>query len=96
MRPLRAPPVSVGTALAVALASLSTVLAHGDDMDMDGAGHNGGDHADRPQDDYPPTYFSHLDHAGLMYSHISLMVVAWVFVLPVGTSSSNSFPLPNP
>ncbi|KAL6852848.1 hypothetical protein ACO1O0_007396 [Amphichorda felina] len=46
-------------------------------------GHNTGDHTDSPQDDYPPTYFSHPGYAGLMYAHIGLMVVAWVFVLPV-------------
>lgn len=94
MRPSRAPSVSVGTALVFGLAFLPTVLAHGDD----GGGHDGDDHMDmgmdagmdKPQDDYPPTYFAHPDHAGLMYGHIGLMVVAWVFILPVGMFSLTS------
>lgn len=34
--------------------------------------------------DYPPTYFAHPDHVAVIYSHIALMVIAWVFVLPIG------------
>ena len=37
--------------------------------------------------DVKPSYFSLSDHAGLLYLHISLMVVAWVVILPVGTLS---------
>lgn len=93
MRPSRAPSLSVGTALVVALTSLSTALAHSDDMEGGGqiGGHNTGNHTDSPQDNYPPTYFSHPGYAGLMYAHIGLMVVAWVFVLPVGTSGPDCF-----
>lgn len=32
---------------------------------------------------YKPTYFAHPEHVGLMYAHILLMTVAWVFALPV-------------
>jgi hypothetical protein len=32
----------------------------------------------------PPNYFTHPEHRGLMYAHIGLMTLAWVFVLPVG------------
>jgi hypothetical protein len=33
---------------------------------------------------YDPNYFFHPEHRGLMYGHIALMTLAWVFVLPVG------------
>ena len=33
---------------------------------------------------YPPTYFAHPDHSALIYAHIALMVLAWIFALPVG------------
>lgn len=33
---------------------------------------------------YPPTYFAHPEHSGLIYGHIALMIIAWVFFLPVG------------
>ncbi|KAG8426463.1 hypothetical protein J3459_008117 [Metarhizium acridum] len=34
--------------------------------------------------DYPPTYFGISNGRGLIYGHISLMVIGWVFVLPIG------------
>lgn len=36
---------------------------------------------------YDPNYFFHPEHRGLMYAHIALMTLAWVFVLPVGEFS---------
>ncbi|KAL2356106.1 integral membrane protein [Cryomyces antarcticus] len=36
----------------------------------------------------PTSYFSVAEHAGLMYGHISLMVLAWVVVLPVAVMFS--------
>ena len=49
------------------------------DMDMSHA-------SDKPKDasEYPDTYFSHPDHVSVIYAHIALMVLSWVFVLPVG------------
>ncbi|OHE98536.1 hypothetical protein CORC01_06157 [Colletotrichum orchidophilum] len=47
--------------------------------------------ADEPKSDsnsYPPTYFALADHAGLMYAHIGVMVLAWMFVLPVAVMLS--------
>jgi hypothetical protein len=32
----------------------------------------------------PPSYWSLSDHSGIMFAHIGIMIVAWVFVLPVG------------
>ena len=34
--------------------------------------------------DMPPTYWTWPEHRGLLYGHISLMVVAWIFILPIG------------
>ena len=71
------------SALLVAL--LPIVVAHGgghESMDM---GH-GGNATDSPKEDYPDTYFAHTEHTGVIYTHIALMVLAWVFVLPVGES----------
>ncbi|KAF4463578.1 YTP1 [Fusarium albosuccineum] len=70
------------TSAALVLALLPVVLAHGDDHERDGdMGHG----TDKPQDDseYPDTYFSHPDHVGVIHAHIALMVLSWVFVLPV-------------
>lgn len=41
----------------------------------------------KPNDSYLPTYFALADHASVMYAHIGAMVLAWVFVLPVGESA---------
>jgi hypothetical protein len=35
----------------------------------------------------PVSYFQHGEYSGLIVSHILLMTVAWVFVLPVGRSA---------
>lgn len=67
----------------------------GEEMSMDGGGDGGGQgHAhghmsDEPkaESEYPPTYFALADHAGIMYAHIGLMVLAWVFLLPGGEFS---------
>lgn len=32
----------------------------------------------------PQSYFQYGEHTGLLMAHILLMVVAWVFVLPIG------------
>lgn len=37
-----------------------------------------------PAESYAPNYFAHPDHRSLMYAHIALMTLGWVFVLPVG------------
>lgn len=37
-----------------------------------------------PEDQYAPTYFALGEHTAAIYGHIGLMLVAWVFVLPVG------------
>lgn len=37
-----------------------------------------------PDQPYPPTYFEHQQHTGLIYGHIAVMVAAWVCLLPAG------------
>ncbi|CAG9956121.1 unnamed protein product [Clonostachys rosea f. rosea IK726] len=84
---MRAPLVS-RTALVLAVAAaLPLVLAHGGD-----GGHgmhgNGSMEADMPKDEseYPPTYFAHPEHRGLIVGHIALMTIGWVLILPVGAA----------
>jgi hypothetical protein len=37
----------------------------------------------------PLSYFQYGKHTGLMFAHIFLMTLAWVFVLPIGEHSLN-------
>lgn len=69
------------TASALVLGLLPTVLAHGGDETHE---------ADAPKADseYPPSYFSHPEHVGVIYAHIALMIIAWVFVLPAAVMLS--------
>ena len=76
-------------ASAAVLALSPGVLGHGNDTAMDmgmGMGMEEETDFDRPmpEDAYPPTYFSHSEYQAAIYTHISIMVVAWVFVLPIG------------
>lgn len=72
--------LAVGLAASAVLAT--SAMAHGDD-DMDGMKMGEADKP-LPDDQYPPTYFALADHRAAIYSHIGLMVLAWVFILPVG------------
>jgi len=67
-------------ACAVALGLVPAALAHGDDMNMA----KGEVDSPLPEDEYPPTYFALADHRVVIYAHIGLMVLAWVFLLPPG------------
>ncbi|KAK3348095.1 hypothetical protein B0H65DRAFT_165742 [Neurospora tetraspora] len=68
-----------------------TALAHGGGEGGHG-GHGGMEMTDadkpRPEEEYPLTYFAHPDHKTAIYAHIALMVLAWVFMLPVGVMLS--------
>ncbi|KND90904.1 putative membrane protein C3B8.06 [Tolypocladium ophioglossoides CBS 100239] len=63
------------------------VTVHGDVADHV-HGHGNESALSMDQADYPPTYFAHPDHVGLVCAHIALMVLAWVFVLPVAVMLS--------
>lgn len=74
----------------LALVHVPVVLAHGGEemMNMpESHEHNGTDEVPAEGDDYPPTYFTHPDHVAVLYAHIVLMVLAWVFALPIGKSA---------
>ncbi|EXK44923.1 hypothetical protein FOMG_03563 [Fusarium oxysporum f. sp. melonis 26406] len=86
---------------ALLLALLPVVIAHGggESMDMDmGMGHDGNTTTQPPKDeDYPDTYFAHTEHIGVICTHVALMVLSWVFILPIAVmfSLANSrFTLP--
>lgn len=70
-------------ASAAVLGLVPAALAHGDDHGMGGMEKTDADKP-WPEDQYPPTYFAHPDHKAAIYAHIALMVLAWVFALPVG------------
>lgn len=85
------PRVSRGVATLAGVALLGLLplaVAHGghdEDMDMDmnmnpPAVPAGSDSAGAD----PVTYFRYGGHSALMFAHILLMTVGWVFVLPVG------------
>ena len=62
-------------------------------MDMHGHGGMGGHTAPSPSasaaagdaDPGPMSYFAYGNHTGTIVAHVVLMIVAWFFVLPVGT-----------
>lgn len=37
--------------------------------------------------DLPPSYFDHPDDKVLIYAHIALMTLSWIFALPTGMAS---------
>jgi len=83
-------PIFLKTLIGVSLLSfLPAAIAHGQDADMTMemgqpsrpiiSSTTGSEVAE------PLSYFQYTEHTGLMFAHILLMVVAWVFVLPIGT-----------
>lgn len=76
----------------LAIASLAVfsnvVTAHGDLTNHAGRLENHGHSSNASVlingPDYLPTYFALVDGRSMIYAHIVLMVVAWVFLLPVG------------
>lgn len=78
--------LSLGIALAILV---QTALCHGHEsqemgMEMPMSPPALNSSAQAVHKEYSPTYFAHAEHAGLIYAHITLSVVAWVFILPVG------------
>ena len=81
-----------------------------DGMDMDMAGMDDDSHAHKHNNasvsaPIPPdqmTYWLWPEHRGLLYAHVSLMIVSWGFLLPVGVCPPDlhhfaiSTPLPFP
>ena len=76
------------------LGVVNAVLAHGHEpstgMEVD-AGHGAQSHfvnvtspSNMTATPSAQSYFAYSDHSALMLAHISIMIVAWVFVLPCG------------
>jgi len=85
-------PLARFLALMSIASALPLALAHGGEehMDMDMSMDSAQSSADAPAD-LPVgnlTYFGLPEHAGAMYGHIVLMVLAWVVILPVGVMFS--------
>jgi hypothetical protein len=60
-----------------------------DDMDMDGMGHDHPAHKHNSSVSAPispdkMSYWLWPEHRGLLYAHVSIMIVSWGFLLPVG------------
>ncbi|KAJ0295689.1 hypothetical protein COL5a_011865 [Colletotrichum fioriniae] len=79
---------------AVVLGIVPLAVAHGaheagaDAMEMDMGMAHGADEPKAESKSYPPTYFALADHVGIMYAHIGVMVLAWIFVLPIAVMLS--------
>lgn len=90
MTPITTSAISFLAGVAV-LGLVPVALGHGNDMEMGmemgmGSGMNMsmGTGMNMTADSYPPTYFALEDHRAAIFGHISLMVLAWVFMLPAG------------
>lgn len=82
-------PIALRVASAVVVLGLlvPTVLGHGGDeaMSMEmGSDMTIGVTAPPPELDLSPSYIAHPEHGSILLAHIGLMLLAWVFVLPLG------------
>ena len=77
---------------AILLGFISSAVAHGHDENEDMNMDMGGMPISRPTIPIatdaamaePASYFQLTEHTGLMFAHILLMTIGWVFVLPIG------------
>jgi hypothetical protein len=76
------------SALALAAFSLLALVAAHEDMDMDMGMDMGHSAPSNVTETISDTYFRHGTAAWLLYSHIALLTLAWVFVLPAGRLTS--------
>lgn len=88
MKSLATSALSVLASVAV-LGLVPAALAHGDEdmnmgMDMGAMGPGSPAGQPQPEDQTLLSYFSLGEHTAAIYGHIGLMVIAWVFILPVG------------
>lgn len=69
------------------LLCLSVVYAHDEhEQEHSPHSHEHMDHASAPATggDEKPNYFTFPEHRGLLYGHILMICVGWIFVMPVG------------
>lgn len=72
------------------LIAATSTLAHADESEsMHSHGATVDEATMRNATEYPSTYFSHTEYVGTIYAHIALMIIAWVFILPVGRSPTH-------
>ncbi|KAF4632663.1 hypothetical protein G7Y89_g5460 [Cudoniella acicularis] len=87
-------PVALAVAVLLGLASVAGAHGHDENMNMD----MGEPAISRPTialesgmpTAEPQSYFQYGDHSGLILAHIILMVVGWVFILPISVMLSIS------
>ncbi|RGP71831.1 hypothetical protein FLONG3_6945 [Fusarium longipes] len=72
---------------ALVLVLLPIVVAHGDSKEMEMVHGSNTTHPAKDHD-YTNTYFAHSEHSGVVYTHIALMVLSWVFILPIAVMLS--------
>jgi len=96
MRLIINPALIVASAALVLGLLVPSVLGHGGDENMDmgtdmdmQSGMIIGVTEPQPEVDFPQSYFSYPEHRGTLLAHISLMLLAWVVVLPIGKSASS-------
>lgn len=92
MRSIATPAIRVASAALLLGFLVPTTLSHGDSEAMDmhmGSDMSIGVDEPQPEVEYPPSYFSHPDHRGVLLAHIGLMVLAWVMILPLGKSKAS-------
>ena len=67
---------------------ISLALAHGEN---EASGRHGDTNkTTEGVEEAPTNYFLLAHHVGLIYTHIALMTIAWVIILPVGASCAVS------
>ncbi|KAA8649770.1 hypothetical protein EYZ11_001688 [Aspergillus tanneri] len=80
-------------AVSFLFASVASAIPHGDDHSMDmgtGMDMNGTKQETQPEasDESPMSYFAYGKYSGTIMAHITLMVIAWCFALPVAVMFS--------
>lgn len=74
------------------LATLSMVLGASGHTDNETSARSGGPHAaQEAPETYPATYFTLDAHQVAIRAHISLMILSWFIIFPIGTSPDSSF-----
>ncbi|KAK9249927.1 hypothetical protein V1507DRAFT_507172 [Lipomyces tetrasporus] len=75
-------------ASAILLGGIPATFAHGDE------GHHEGMEMDKdpkPEGPHDPSYFALAEHKSVIYAHIAVMLIGWVFVLPIVNPLANEW-----
>jgi hypothetical protein len=72
--------------VAMALAMAAGAFGHVDeDIAQHGSKSNDGEHTKQ----YPATYFTLKSHQVIIQAHITLMIISWVIMMPIGNHGPN-------